>query len=88
MSMRDDARIRAALTHAVGCPCLLCDGEADYVCAWVPSAAYGEVFEQPPDEREQTAFAYALCADCQGADDARARATATLVQKWRKRCDD
>jgi hypothetical protein len=86
--MKNDARIRAALNHAAGRPCLLCGSESDYACTWVPSDAYYEVFAQPPDEREQMAFGYALCSSCRSDDDVRGRIAATLARKWGKPCDD
>jgi hypothetical protein len=80
--MNNVARINAALAHAEGRPCLLCDGKADRVGVWVPSDELDAAFEQPANPKEKLAFGYALCSDCRAQEDAHKRVAAKLCATW------
>jgi hypothetical protein len=76
------ARINAALAHAEGRPCPLCDGTAHRVGVWVPSAELDAAFEQPANPKEKLAFGYTLCSDCRAQGDAHKRVAAKLCATW------
>jgi hypothetical protein len=90
MTGSNEDRIRAALDHAAATlpTCLLCGADADWNGVWVPSGRYYEVFDQPPEPREQMAFGYSLCNDCRNADDKGARVAAELVKRWGHKTQD